>query len=54
MFLLILYDRVHFVLLKAEAGVQNPLSLVVRRGRTGAGPVLLDVYGCHATPRWPS
>lgn len=42
------------VLVEAEDGVQIPISLVVRRERTSAGPVLLGVYGCHASPRWPS
>lgn len=42
------------VLVEAEDGVQIPISLVVPRGRTSPGPVLLDVYGCHGIPRWPS
>ncbi|MER9567343.1 prolyl oligopeptidase family serine peptidase [Mesorhizobium sp. M0571] len=42
------------VMVKAEDGVEIPISFVARRGRSSAGPVLLDVYGCHRTPRWPS
>ncbi|MER9420513.1 prolyl oligopeptidase family serine peptidase [Mesorhizobium sp. M0306] len=52
------YDPANYtatvVLVETEDGVQIPISLVVRRGRKGAGPVLLGVYGCHAAPRWPS
>lgn len=52
------YDPAQYVatvvMVEAEDGVQVPISLVMRRDRTSPGPVLLDVYGCHGTPRWPS
>ncbi|MGX9054532.1 prolyl oligopeptidase family serine peptidase [Mesorhizobium sp. 14Argb] len=42
------------VLAEAEDGVQVPISLVARRDRKSPGPVLLNVYGCYGTTRWPS
>ncbi|WP_287115264.1 S9 family peptidase [Mesorhizobium sp.] len=42
------------VMAEAEDGVQVPISLVSRRDRTSPGPVLLNVYGCYGTSRWPS
>ncbi|RWJ60768.1 MAG: S9 family peptidase [Mesorhizobium sp.] len=52
------YDAAQYVatvvMAVAEDGVQVPISLVARRDRTSPGPVLLNVYGCYGTSRWPS
>lgn len=52
------YDPAQYVstvvMAEAEDGVEIPISLVARRDRTSAGPVLLNVYGCYGVPRWPS
>ncbi|GLR91651.1 S9 family peptidase [Bradyrhizobium iriomotense] len=52
------YDPAQYVatvvMVEAEDGVRVPISLVMRRDRTSPGPVLLNVYGCHGTSRWPS
>ncbi|PBC04112.1 S9 family peptidase [Mesorhizobium sp. WSM3860] len=52
------YDSAQYVatvfMAEAEDGVQVPISLVSRRDRTSPGPVLLNVYGCYGTSRWPS
>ncbi|MER9782712.1 S9 family peptidase [Mesorhizobium sp. M0217] len=52
------YDAAQYVatvvMAKAEDGVQVPISLVARRDRTNPGPVLLNVYGCYGSTRWPS
>ncbi|ASP89508.1 S9 family peptidase (plasmid) [Sinorhizobium meliloti] len=42
------------VMAEAEDGVQVPISLIARRDRQPGGPVLLNVYGCYGTTRWPS
>ncbi|MER8542974.1 S9 family peptidase [Mesorhizobium sp. M1334] len=52
------YDAARYVatvvMVKADDGVDIPISLVARRDRTIPGPVLLNVYGCYGTSRWPS
>ncbi|WP_041679031.1 prolyl oligopeptidase family serine peptidase [Rhizobium etli] len=42
------------VMAKGEDGVDIPISLVMRRDRKCPGPLLLNVYGCYGTCRWPS
>ncbi|MDW9924780.1 prolyl oligopeptidase family serine peptidase [Sinorhizobium meliloti] len=42
------------VMADAEDGAQVPISLIARRDRLPDGPVLLNVYGCYGTTRWPS
>ncbi|RUY13254.1 MAG: S9 family peptidase [Mesorhizobium sp.] len=42
------------VIAEAEDGVQVPISMVARRDRMTPGPVVLNVYGCYGTSRWPS
>ncbi|MES0076866.1 S9 family peptidase [Mesorhizobium sp. M0058] len=42
------------VMVEAEDGVEIPISLVARRDRTRPGPVVLRVYGCYGSSRWPS
>ncbi|TIX78018.1 MAG: S9 family peptidase, partial [Mesorhizobium sp.] len=52
------YDPAQYVatvvMVEAEDGVQVPISFVSRRDRASPGPVLLNVYGCYGTSRWPS
>ncbi|MBY3253121.1 S9 family peptidase [Rhizobium laguerreae] len=52
------YDASQYVattiMADAEDGVQVPISLISRRDRWPGGPVLLNVYGCYGTTRWPS
>ncbi|MER8887289.1 S9 family peptidase [Mesorhizobium sp. M0816] len=42
------------VMVEVEDGVEIPISLVARRDRTSPGPVVLRVYGCYGSSRWPS
>ncbi|MER8733283.1 S9 family peptidase [Mesorhizobium sp. M1227] len=42
------------VMAEAEDAVEIPISLVARRDRTSPGPVVLRVYGCYGSSRWPS
>jgi len=52
------YDPAQYVAsvvtVKAADGEEIPISLVARRDRASPGPVLLNVYGCYGTARWPS
>ncbi|MDX8437869.1 S9 family peptidase [Mesorhizobium abyssinicae] len=42
------------VMVEAEDGVDIPISLVARRDRANPGPIVLRVYGCYGSQRWPS
>lgn len=52
------YDATQYdakvVWVKADDGIEIPISLVGRRDRAKPGPVVLRVYGCYGTPSWPS
>ncbi|RUW96677.1 S9 family peptidase, partial [Mesorhizobium sp. M2A.F.Ca.ET.037.01.1.1] len=52
------YDAAQYVatvvMAEAEDGVEIPISLVARCDRANPGPVVLRVYGCYGSSRWPS